>query len=196
MDSNIIAYAKDKFYEIFDLTDALNNMFSWIEIDEIKMHGYRVSKVSSNIAEKMGLGKEEIEKVKICGLLHDIGKFFIKPEILNKKTELNKEEFSIIKKHVVHSKDYMIKKGYNEYSDIVLYHHERVDGSGYYGLTNNEIPLISKIIAMADVYDALNSNRAYRKAYKKETTLKIIEQEKYKFDKDVYKAFSEIYVNA
>lgn len=196
MDSNIIAYAKDKFYEIFDLTDALNNMFSWVEIDEIKMHGYRVSKAASNIAEIMGLGKEEIEKAKICGLLHDIGKFFINPDILNKKTELTQDEYSIIKKHVVHSKNYMIKKGYHEYADIVLYHHERIDGSGYYGLAGKEIPLISKIIALADVYDALNSNRAYRKAYKRDIALKIIEQEKHKFDIDIYKAFSELYGTA
>ena len=192
MDSNIKAYAKDKFYEVFDMTETLNRMFNWKEIDEIKMHGYRVSKISSNIAKKMGLSKLEIETAQICGLLHDIGKFFISPDILNKRTDLTKEEFLIIKKHVIYSKDYMIKKGYHEYSDIVLYHHEREDGSGYYGLTGDKIPLVSKIIALSDVYDALNSNRTYRKAYKRETALQIIVQEKLKYDKDVYKAFNDL----
>lgn len=178
------------FYDAFEEANKKSYKYTWKDISEIQMHGYRVSEISGKIAMKMGLSKMDIEAVRICGNFHDIGKFQIDPYILNKRDSLTTDEFAIIKNHAIYSQEIMLRKGKFEYSSIVLFHHERMDGSGYYGLKNDEIPLISKIIAVADIYDALNNDRAYRRAYKRETALKIIEQEKHKYDADVYKAFT------
>lgn len=193
MDSNIDIFTRNKFYEIFDLTDALKFMKSWKDIKEIRSHGYRVACISSNIANTMKFNNDELEKIRFCSLFHDIGKLFIKTDILNKTNPLTNDEYEEIKKHVVYSKDYMVRKGFVECADIVLYHHERIDGSGYFGLRGNEIPLLSCIIAIADVYDALSSDRTYRKAFKKEDALNIIRQEKQKYNRNVYKIFIELY---
>lgn len=184
---------KNTFNEIFIRESKKFFKPTWEEIHEIEMHGYRVSEMSEKIAMKMGLSKNDIKAAKICGFFHDIGKFYIDPSILNKKEALTHEEFSIVKSHVLYSKEIMLQKGYYEYSDIVLYHHEKEDGSGYFGLKGNEIPYISKIIALADVYDALMNDRSYRKAYEKETVLEILEREKNKYDNDIYNAFFELY---
>jgi len=184
---------KGTYYEVFKIANSNSFKFTWEEINEIQLHGYRVSEISEKIAKELGLSKKDIKAAKICGLYHDIGKFCINPLILNKKERLNSEEFDIIKSHVIYSQEIMIKKGYYEYSNIVLYHHERLDGSGYYSLKEDQIPYVSKIIAIADVYDALSNDRSYRKAYKKETVLKILDQQKHKFDKDIYKAFTKLY---
>lgn len=193
MESNATELNWDIFYNIFDMAEALDYMLDWNTINEIKSHGFRVANTSIKIAKKLGMYESEIEDLKICGIFHDIGKLFIKQKILNKKGPLTKDELKIIKMHTVHSKDYLYEKGYKSCSDIVLYHHERVDGSGYYGLKGNEIPLESCILAIADVWDALRCNRAYRKAYKKAAALQILAQEKHKYEKEVYSAFCELY---
>lgn len=184
---------KSVFYDAFEEANKKSYKFTWKEISEIQMHGYRVSEISGEIAVKMRLNKKDIEAARICGNFHDIGKFQIDPEILSKRDKLTAREFAIIKNHAVYSQEIMLRKGQFEYSSIVLFHHEKMDGSGYYGLAGEEIPLVSRIIALADVYDALRNDRAYRKAYKKDTVLKIIEQEKHKYDENVYKAFIELY---
>lgn len=190
MNSEYAINLKSMFYDAFEEANKKSYKYTWKDISEIQMHGYRVSEISGKIAMKMGLSKMDIEAVRICGNFHDIGKFQIDPYILNKRDSLTTDEFAIIKNHAIYSQEIMLRKGKFEYSSIVLFHHERMDGSGYYGLKNDEIPLISKIIAVADIYDALNNDRAYRRAYKRETALKIIEQEKHKYDADVYKAFT------
>lgn len=176
--------------EVFESTNANAFRYDWNEIVEFQMHGHRVSVISSKIAKIMGLDERDIEIARVCAYFHDMGKICVDPVILNKKEALTEREFAVIKNHTIYSQEIMIRKGYFEYSDIVLYHHEKIDGSGYYGLAGKEIPLISRIITLADVYDALCSDRVYRKAYKKDMALKIIEQEKYKYDKDAYKAFT------
>lgn len=189
MKSEYAINLKGAFYKVFEAANKNPYKYTWKEISELQMHGYRVSDISEKIAYRMRLGKKDIEAVRICGNLHDIGKFQINPMILNKKEDLTAEEFSIIKNHTIHSQEIVLSMGYLEYSGIVMLHHERADGSGYYGYKGDEIPLVSRIIGLADVYDALCNDRAYRKAYKKETALEIIEQEKHKYDKEVYKAF-------
>ncbi len=191
MNSEYAANFKGIFYDAFEANKNLYK-YTWKEISEIQMHGYRVSEISGKIAMKMGLCKEDIEAARICGNFHDVGKFCINPEILSKRDKLTAPEFAIIKNHAIYSQEIMLRKGQFEYSSIVLFHHEKMDGSGYYRLAGEEIPLVSRIIVLADVYDALRNDRAYRKAYKKDTVLKIIEQEKHKYDENVYKAFIEI----
>ncbi|KAB3535520.1 HD-GYP domain-containing protein [Alkaliphilus pronyensis] len=128
-------------------------------------HSINVALYSMFIGKWLGLEKKEIMHVIEASILHDIGKAKIPKEILNKKEALSKEEFDIIKEHATIGYniieeyswlDYKVKQG-------VLQHHEREDGSGYpYGHKGEKICLYAKIIAVADIYDALTSERAYK----------------------------------
>jgi len=129
-------------------------------------HSKRVSSMSYHIAKFMNIGKNFEEKVKLSGLLHDIGKINIDSSILNKVNDLNPEEWEIIKEHP--RTGYMILNAVEEYRDIaniVLSHHERYDGSGYpRGLAGTYIPLEARVVAVADAYDAMTQDRTYRKS--------------------------------
>jgi len=141
-------------------------------------HSRNVAKIACLIGKKMNLKRKELKILEIAGHLHDIGKIAVPEHILNKPEKLNDEEFEIIKKHPVVGAD--ILEEYPELSfvvPVVLYHHERMDGSGYpFGLKNNEIPLLARILAVADVFDALTSDRPYRAAMKPENALSLMKK--------------------
>ncbi|NLP35446.1 MAG: HD-GYP domain-containing protein [Clostridiales bacterium] len=131
-------------------------------------HCINVGIYSICIGAKMGMDREQLIKLGTAGILHDIGKNNIPVEILDKPGKLTKDEFEIIKSHPVFG--YNMIKDKIEFSSVtkigVLQHHERCDGSGYpRGLKKDEISLYGKIIAIADTYDALTSDRSYRAAY-------------------------------
>ena len=132
-------------------------------------HSERVAFFSKRIAEAMGLKKEEVEAIYIAGLLHDIGKIGIPDSILLKPGKLSKEEYEIIKFHPLLS--YELLKHIDVLKDSlpgIKYHHERWDGSGYpEGLKGDEIPLQARILAVADSFDAMTSDRIYRKGIPK-----------------------------
>jgi len=118
------------------------------------------------IAKWLKLSENQIQEVIQAGLLHDIGKVRIPNEILNKKGKLTVEEFEVIKKHSLYG--YELIKDIYDFGDSVkngvLMHHERLDGSGYpYGIRGDAIDLYAKIIAVADVYDAMTRDRVYKK---------------------------------
>ncbi len=127
-------------------------------------HSVRVAKYSRMIAEKMGLDKETCENIYYMGLLHDIGKIGVPNEIINKPAKLTDEEYGIIKTHP--GIGYSILSEIKRRPDLAtgaLWHQERYDGKGYpEHKTGNEIPLEARIIAVADTYDAMTSNRSYR----------------------------------
>lgn len=128
-------------------------------------HCDRVGKISSFIAKKIGLSQRQVENLEFACILHDVGKIGIPNSILNKPGKLTIEEIEKIKLHPVIGYE-MIKdvSFLKEPADILLQHHERVDGMGYpAGLKNNEIRIESKILCVADVYDAMTSVRIYRK---------------------------------
>jgi len=129
-------------------------------------HCVNVAFYAMLIAKWLKLAEEEIDQVIQAGLLHDIGKVLIPDEVLNKPGKLSAEEFDIIKSHALlgyHSLN-LFPEISQAIKDAVLLHHERSDGSGYpYGLQDHEIPLIAKIIAIADVYDAMTQDRIYKK---------------------------------
>ncbi len=129
-------------------------------------HSTRVAEYSIKIAKLLGLRGEEILKLNYAALLHDIGKIGIKGSILNKKDKLTPEEYEEVKKHPEIGAKILQKVRYlHDIVPIVLYHHERWDGKGYpKGLKGEEIPLLSRIIAVADTFDAMRSDRPYRKA--------------------------------
>lgn len=130
-----------------------------------KGHSVRVAKYARMIAEKMGLSAEDCENIYYMGLLHDIGKVGVPDEIINKPTKLSDEEYSIIKLHPVIGYNILLEiKSRPELSIGARWHHERYDGKGYPdGKSGEEIPFPDRIIAVADSYDAMTSNRSYRK---------------------------------
>lgn len=129
-------------------------------------HSIKVRKFSKLLAESLNLNKEEISNIEIAALLHDIGKIGIADSILNKKGSLTNEEFIEIKKHPITGEKILSSiKGLKKMLPLIRSHHERIDGKGYPdGLEDFEIPLGSKIIGIADAYDAMTSNRSYRTA--------------------------------
>ncbi|MHA6251933.1 HD-GYP domain-containing protein [Oceanobacillus sp. CAU 1775] len=139
----------------------------YISDDYIFQHSLNVAIYSTSIGLKLNLPAEKIKELAVGAILHDIGKIFIDPSILNKKEKLTEQDFLIIKKHA--------ELGYNflreqmEYSSVIAHcayqHHERLDGSGYpRAIKGDDILLQAKIIAIADVFDAVTSNRVYRDA--------------------------------
>jgi putative nucleotidyltransferase with HDIG domain len=129
-------------------------------------HSERVSANSTAIARVMGLNAEEIEIIRIGAKLHDIGKIGIPDAVLRKPAKLTREEYTLIQRHPSIGKEILEKVGrFKEFLPIVELHHENPDGSGYpYGLKKDDIPLNVRIVHVADVYDAITSDRAYRKA--------------------------------
>lgn len=141
-------------------------------------HSKRVAEYSRMIAARMGKSKQEQEEIYRAGLLHDVGKIRVPAEIINKSGKLTDEEYNIIKIHPVTG--YHILKGISEDNFIAIaakYHHERYDGKGYpNGLTGERIPEVARILGVADAYDAMASNRSYRKALPQEVVRSEIEK--------------------
>lgn len=127
-------------------------------------HSLRVAKYSQELARRMNMSKEEQERIYYIAMLHDIGKIGIPDSILNKPGKLTDEERQIIQKHPAIGAD--ILKNYTAIEGIAdgaRYHHERIDGNGYCeGISGDDIPLIARIIGVADTYDAMSSKRCYR----------------------------------
>lgn len=128
-------------------------------------HCYRVSVYAVKIAQYLGLPEDRIEDLRAAALLHDLGKLKISREILYKAAKLSEQEFEEMKKHVTASKDILdpLQGALGRIIPIILAHHEKCDGSGYLGFTCEDLPIEAKILAVADVYDALVSDRPYRK---------------------------------
>lgn len=164
-----------------------------VQQEDVVRHNCNVSQLSSLIAEKMGLSLLETRKVACCAMYHDIGKGLIDQDILYKTEKLNKQEFEEIKKHTVRGAEYMKKnKHLRAFSDYILFHHENYDGSGYFGLKGDKIPLISRIIRAADYFDALLEDRPYREAKSLDEALTIIKNDSKVFDPDVLFALLEL----
>jgi len=145
-------------------------------------HSERVAFISRWIAEQLAqvepLEQEDIHRIYLAGLLHDIGKMGIDESVLRKQGRLTDEEYAIIKKHPTIGAG--ILSGIKQMKNIVpgvLSHHERIDGKGYpYGLTGEKIPFIAKVVGLADSFDAMTSRRVYRDALSMESTLGEIEK--------------------
>jgi PAS domain S-box-containing protein/putative nucleotidyltransferase with HDIG domain len=129
-------------------------------------HQQRVADLACAIAEEMGLGEEQVAGLRMAGLIHDIGKINIPAEILNKPGQLNEIEYSLFKNHPQVGHDLLETVEFPwPVAQIVLQHHERMDGSGYpQGLTGEEIILEARILAVADIIEAIASHRPYRPA--------------------------------
>lgn len=144
------------------------------------------------IAEEMGCSEEELDVINVAGSLHDIGKIGIRDDILLKPGRLTGEEYEKIKEHPVIGADIISKLGlWDREMEIIRHHHERYDGNGYPdGLKGEEIPKLARIMSVADCYDAMASDRSYRRKMDKNEALAIIrENSGSQFDPEVVKAF-------
>lgn len=128
-------------------------------------HSSRVARYSCMLARELGWSKEKIRELENSALLHDIGKIGIQDAILKKPASLDKDEYRIMKSHTTIGGDILDTLSFLAYGgDGARYHHERYDGKGYpAGLKGEEIPEVARIICIADAFDAMNSNRVYRK---------------------------------
>ncbi|MEW6614248.1 MAG: HD domain-containing phosphohydrolase [Thermodesulfobacteriota bacterium] len=162
--------------------------------EDTAMHLKRMSNYSAIIARGMGLRDKEVDLILYASPMHDVGKIGIPDNILFKSDKLTPEEFEIIKTHcsiggriLVGSESEIIQMA----EQIAISHHEKWNGMGYpYGLKGEEIPLVGRITALADVFDALTTKRPYKPAFSNDRAYKIIREEKGKhFDPQVVDAF-------
>jgi len=159
-------------------------------------HSSRVTGISMIIGKQLGCSVEELDILNFAGHLHDIGKIGIRDDILLKPGRLTDEEFEKIKEHPTIGANILEQMGFWEKErEIIRCHHERYDGTGYPdGLKQEQIPLLARIMSVADVYDAMASDRAYRKRMDEKVILKIInEGVGTQFDPEVVAAFLEVY---
>jgi putative nucleotidyltransferase with HDIG domain len=158
-------------------------------------HSNRVRDYALAIARAMRLPPEEIELIRVGAQLHDIGKIGVPDAVLQKPGYLTTEEYELIKLHPQIGKRILERVGlFEKYLPVVALHHEDYDGGGYpYGLKGLDVPLAVRIVHVADVYDALTSNRAYRDAMPLQTAQEIIEiSAGTQFDPEVGRVFSAI----
>lgn len=141
----------------------------FIKSEREKRHSERVGKLCEKTAGKLNLNKSQVDKVRIAGYLHDIGKIGIDEAILNKPGQLDQREWEIMKLHPSKSAEILATtREYSDIAEIVSSHHERYDGSGYpMRLAGAEIPLMARIIAICDAYDAMTEKRTYHDPLRK-----------------------------
>lgn len=129
-----------------------------------KGHSIKVALYCQEIAQKLGWGKKDTDNLYYIALLHDIGNIAVEDAVLNKAAALTEEEFEQVKEHTEVGSEMVKNTSFiHGVEDAVRYHHEHYDGTGYMGLSGEKIPLAARIIAVADAYEAMTSDRAYRK---------------------------------
>ncbi|MEQ8172736.1 MAG: HD domain-containing phosphohydrolase, partial [Candidatus Eremiobacterota bacterium] len=164
-------------------------------------HSRDTTRIALAIGKKMELNKNDLNDLEIAATLHDIGKIKVPDNILNAPRKLEPWEFEIIKKHPVDSAIFFDDlPGFERIALLIRHHHEKYDGTGYPdGLKGEDIPFLSRILAVADVFSALTTERVYRidekgqkKAFTKEMALEIMENMKGHFDPYILEAFKQV----
>jgi len=164
--------------------------------DETGQHTQRVGRIAAILARALDLPSEQVKLIQGGAPLHDMGKLGIPDEILRKPGKLTAQEFEIMKTHTTIGAQILSGSRFpilQKAEEIALTHHERWDGTGYAGLAGERIPLSGRIVALADVFDALTNDRVYRKAMPLEEALTEIELQRGRhFDPEMVDAFLQI----
>ncbi len=175
-------FVKQQKHDAQIIEQAINTFINFVEAKDpnTKGHSERVSQIAYALAQEMGYSPRECNRIRCIALMHDCGKIAVPVQILQKPGKLTDEEYEMIKSHTTVGGEML-----RDFTSIegmslgALYHHERYDGRGYpKGLKGEEIPLIARIICVADSLDAMNSNRCYRSRLTKEIILEELEKNK------------------
>lgn len=161
-------------------------------------HAMCVSDLAGKLARELELSEEVIQEIALAGMLHDIGKLKISRYIYGRKEDTMRiEETRYIRRHAQLGEQILRKEGFSDQiCNMVLYHHENFDGSGYpFNLRGEEIPLGARILRVCDVFAALISNRPYRKAFDIETATRLLIDEVKNFDMRIFLAFQSVIHN-
>lgn len=165
-------------YELSEVIGVITNAIELTESTEPR-HNQKVASISVLLGKRLGVRGHGLWVLELAGSLHDVGKLLIPRAILSKPGKLSPDEWTEMKRHSEYGEQ-IIKPvhGFGEVAQIVRHHHERMDGSGYPdGLKGDEVPLCVRIVGVADSYEALTSDRAYRHAFKRDVALKILREE-------------------
>jgi HD-GYP domain-containing protein (c-di-GMP phosphodiesterase class II) len=134
-------------------------------IEDLHGHVHRVSDLSVDLGTGLGLGEDDLDRLALAGILHDVGKIHLDPGILGKPGPLDENERELMQRHPELGFAMTRNRLDPKVAEAILYHHERFDGKGYpFGLTGEEIPILSRIILVADAFDAMTSIRSYQPA--------------------------------
>ncbi|RKM58534.1 HD domain-containing protein [Butyrivibrio sp. XB500-5] len=176
---NSRSYREKQKTDIKIILQSMNTFISFIDAKDpyTRGHSRRVAMYAAEIAKRMHLPENEIQNVYYAGLLHDAGKISIPDAVLNKPGKLTDEEMAAIRNHTVAGGNMLKQLSIPGVRETALYHHERYDGLGYpEGLRGNEIPLYARIVGVADSYDAMSSNRVYRRHLNKDEIIEEIQK--------------------
>ncbi len=162
-------------------------------------HCLRVATLAEALGLKLGLQKEDLHQLYEAGIMHDVGKISIPDSVLFKHAHLDNDEWEIMKTHSVLGERILMAQDISSMDSTaiikaVLHHHEHWDGSGYPdGLAGNEIPLFSRILLVADCYDAMTTTRVYRNSLSHDQAIEIMKKEAcIRSDPEIFQAFYEI----
>lgn len=134
-------------------------------IEDLHGHVHRVSDLAVDLGMGLGLSEDDLDRLALAGILHDVGKIHLDPAILGKPGPLTEEEFELMRRHPELGFAMTRNRLDAKVAEAILYHHERFDGRGYpFGLTANEIPILSRVVLVSDAFDAMTSVRAYQPA--------------------------------
>ncbi|HEY1420260.1 MAG TPA: HD-GYP domain-containing protein [Candidatus Dormibacteraeota bacterium] len=159
--------------------DAVAALGLKVKSRESREHNLRVARLCVHIGRQLAMSAAELRILARAGLLHDIGKLAIPDSVLGKHSALDESEWTLMRCHPEMGLNLLDRAGQSSREVLaVLYHHERLDGSGYpYGLTSESIPIEARIVAVADTFDALTSDRPYRKACSAREARRVLREE-------------------
>ncbi len=194
-EAHLIHLVEQKTQKIENITLALVNALenaNALNDDDTGKHILRIGEYSAFLAEKYGCDQQFVKRIKLYAPLHDVGKVGLSDALLKKNGKYTNDEFIMMQQHVVFGAQLLESEGIDVMAGaIALYHHEKWNGNGYiHQLAGEDIPLEARIVAVADVYDAMISKRVYKEALTEEETYRIIREESGQhFDSDIIEVF-------